>query len=408
MAKINLEKAAKTVIGVEKNPFGIGPSKGKKTQSKASRWTNQAYRESRKGSRPTNIRTNQMYEQAGQGLNQLSPQQQALAAQQQESVLRKQGLEKNLQDVIAGNAPSLAQAQLKQATDKNLAQQLAASNRARGGNIAMSMRSQQQAQASSGRDLAQQGAILRAQEINDARSQLGGLTSSSEQMLSQSQLQREALLRQQQENATKIRLQADMQKQQNMQAAAQGVAGYKLGTTAAEQGQQQINQEEKGGYMKAGGQVLSAIMSDKQLKTNIKKESNTEVDQEDKKYNLAKSIGESDYFPKAKKVKINDYIGLSDKELKKDINSKFDSKDFLSKIGAYSYKYKPEANEDSKTHFSTMAQDLENAGPIGRSMVENGPEGKMVNYGHGFGAILASQVQLNERLKALEEKKKKS
>jgi len=55
-----------------------------------------------------------------------------------------------------------------------------------------------------------------------------------------------------------------------------------------------------------------------------------------------------------------------------------------------------------------MAQDLEKAGKIGKSMVKNTEYGKMVDYGKGFGSILAAQVQLNERLKELEKKKKKS
>ena len=54
-----------------------------------------------------------------------------------------------------------------------------------------------------------------------------------------------------------------------------------------------------------------------------------------------------------------------------------------------------------------MAQDLEKAGPVGKSMVEDTPMGKLVNYGKGFGAVLAAQAHLNQRLKALESKKKK-
>jgi len=40
-------------------------------------------------------------------------------------------------------------------------------------------------------------------------------------------------------------------------------------------------------------------------------------------------------------------------------------------------------------------------------MVETTPNGdKIVNYGKGFGAILAAQAHLNQRLNELEKKKK--
>lgn len=50
-----------------------------------------------------------------------------------------------------------------------------------------------------------------------------------------------------------------------------------------------------------------------------------------------------------------------------------------------------------------MAQELEKSA-VGDSMVEDTPDGKMVNYGKGFGAVLAAQAHLNERLNKLEKK----
>jgi hypothetical protein len=82
----------------------------------------------------------------------------------------------------------------------------------------------------------------------------------------------------------------------------------------------------------------------------------------------------------------------------------FDPKNFLDKLKAYSYEYKnpelPGAGEGR--HLSVMAQDLEKAGPVGRSMVMETPQGKMVDYGKGFGAILAAQADLNGRLNDIE------
>lgn len=386
MAKINNKNlAVGTALGgvagasasIANDLTGGSQEKKKKTQSKASRFTNQAYREARKVARPTQIRTNQLYSQAQTGLGQLAPEQQKLQQSQMSNVLAKQGLVQDLQSVLRGDKESLAEAQLKTSTDRNLAQQLAMTNRARGGNIALAMRGQQQAVAQSGRDINAQAALLRLQEQQQAREQLGGLTGQSEQLLTSTQGQREALLRQQADNAAQLRLQADLGKQAAMSQAAQNVSALKLGTTQADIAQQAQSNQLAGALIGAGGTAAAGYLSrtppaaapasDVNMKKDIKSESNPSS------------------------------------------NSKFDSKDFLSKISANSYKYKnpnlPETKEGEQ--FSPMAQDLEKAGSIGKAMVSNGPNGKTVDYQRGFGAILAAQVQLNKRLEELESKKNK-
>lgn len=95
---------------------------------------------------------------------------------------------------------------------------------------------------------------------------------------------------------------------------------------------------------------------------------------------------------------------LSDKNTKQNIKeSKDSSKSFLDALKSYNYKYKDEKNGKGE-QFSVMAQDLEKAGPVGKAMVEESPEGKKVNYGKGFAAILAAQVELNQRLAEIEKK----
>lgn len=98
----------------------------------------------------------------------------------------------------------------------------------------------------------------------------------------------------------------------------------------------------------------------------------------------------------------------SDKNAKKDIKpaekSNMNTEHFLSKIGSHAYKYKDDKNGKG-TFVSPMAQELEKAGPVGKSMVINTEEGKQVDYGRGFGAILAAQADLNKRLQKIENKK---
>jgi hypothetical protein len=109
---------------------------------------------------------------------------------------------------------------------------------------------------------------------------------------------------------------------------------------------------------------------------------------------------------------------MSDENKKTDVKADskdFNPKSFLDKLQAYSYEYKEGAKSNPKAgegrHLSVMAQDLEKAGPVGKSMVEQDQQGnKVVDYAKGFGAILASQAQLNERLSSIEKmysKKKK-
>jgi hypothetical protein len=76
------------------------------------------------------------------------------------------------------------------------------------------------------------------------------------------------------------------------------------------------------------------------------------------------------------------------------------AREMLSKIEPSSYEYKNQAHGKGR-HLSPMAQDLEKS-EAGRSMVIDTPQGKMVDYGRGFGAILAAQADLNERLSQIE------
>lgn len=90
---------------------------------------------------------------------------------------------------------------------------------------------------------------------------------------------------------------------------------------------------------------------------------------------------------------------------KKEINS------FLDALSARQYNYKQKFDNDTSKKYGIMAQDLEKS-KVGKSMVKEMGGVKHVDYGAGFGAILAAQAELNDRLKKLEgsskpEKKKK-
>jgi hypothetical protein len=76
---------------------------------------------------------------------------------------------------------------------------------------------------------------------------------------------------------------------------------------------------------------------------------------------------------------------------------------FLDALNSYKYNYKdPAAADETGMFVGVMAQDLEKT-PMGASFVKDTPNGKQVDYGHGLAAILASQVNIHDRLRHLEE-----
>jgi len=92
---------------------------------------------------------------------------------------------------------------------------------------------------------------------------------------------------------------------------------------------------------------------------------------------------------------------MSDENLKEEITPG-DGKlyAFLDKLGSHEYKYK-DAKHGEGRRISPMAQELEKTDE-GKAFVFEAEDGKAVDYGKGFGTMLASQAALHKRLKKLE------
>lgn len=97
---------------------------------------------------------------------------------------------------------------------------------------------------------------------------------------------------------------------------------------------------------------------------------------------------------------------MSDKRNKTDIkDASSDIDSLLEALAPEKFKYK----EGSKSkpgagkgeYAGVMAQDLEKT-KLGKSLVKETKDGKVVDYGKGFGMLLAAQARLNERLDELE------
>lgn len=100
----------------------------------------------------------------------------------------------------------------------------------------------------------------------------------------------------------------------------------------------------------------------------------------------------------------NEYAS-SDINMKKNIqDGSQESQSFLDALEPYAYNYKDPQGANGE-RLGVMAQDIEKT-PM-NYMVKDTPDGKMVDYGQGFGAILAAVADMHGRVKNLEGKKGK-
>jgi len=93
----------------------------------------------------------------------------------------------------------------------------------------------------------------------------------------------------------------------------------------------------------------------------------------------------------------------SDKNLKTDIKG-FDAQSFLDSLKPATYNYKDPEQFGEGKQTGVMAQDLEKT-DTGKALVEDTPQGKMVDYSKSPPVLLASLVDLHNRLKELEKRK---
>ena len=138
-----------------------------------------------------------------------------------------------LQNQALGNGPSLATAQLQQAQNQTLAQQLGAAAAQRGGNAAATQRGLMQSQAQSGQQLGQQAAITQIQQ----QQSLANAATNAQQAQTQQQALQQSYINQGMtaEQAQQQAAQAYMQYVTNQQQAA---SQQQLGLQQAQMAQQ--------------------------------------------------------------------------------------------------------------------------------------------------------------------------
>lgn len=295
-------------------------------------------------------------------------------------------------DMATGQAPSLAQLQFAQALQAQQREQASLAASARGGGLARAaaQRAAAQNSASMGQNSAGMAAALRLQEQQQALAGYSGLANA---MRGQDQGTRGQDLGQMGEDAKIAGLQAgfdDAQKARNdayqlgLENMGMGVRGMQQAGTLARQ-----NAIMQGQATEAG--ISSNAMSNA-TQASIANDARTD------RYVTAGVSAGAAMLP----------LLLSDEQAKKDIrpaDGKVSS--FLEALRATDYRYKdPDTPVTSPgRHASVMAQDLEKS-ELGRRMVHDTPEGKVVDYKEGFATMLASMAALNDRVGELEGLKK--
>ena len=88
---------------------------------------------------------------------------------------------------------------------------------------------------------------------------------------------------------------------------------------------------------------------------------------------------------------------MSDINLKENIKDGNDAvQEFLGQLNPSEYNYK-DAVHGEGNFVSPMAQELEKT-KLGKDLVIDTPEGKMVDYGKGFGLMLSAMANISQRL----------
>ncbi len=332
-----------------------------------------------------------------------------------------------LQAQAAGTAPSAASVAAQRQGELNLAQQNALmASRGTGANVGAALANIQRTGETGAMNLAANLQANKIAEQQQAQQTLGsalatsrgqdiGLGTANAQLAQQAALQNAALGTQvglanvgaqnqvaaqnaqlaQQAAAQNIGVQAAAGQQLNAIGAqtAAGMAGLTedqaRSVTQAQQAGQQLTAQQQ----QWAAQLAQANAQMAQQKSQFEQQMSFEQNQANNQFlgGILGGIGSIG-------AKI---ITGSDKNLKKnikpDVKNQID--EFMESARGVSYDYKnPEHGEGQ--HISPLAQELAKSS-IGKSMVIDTPAGKMVNYGAGFGAVLAALNQHHEDIKKL-------
>jgi Chaperone of endosialidase len=321
---------------------------------------------------------------------------------------------KQMGEAAMGRGPSLADVQLKQAQDRNLSQMLAMAQQQKSAVPATTQRTLLLGQQAAGRDLAQQAASNRLAERGNFLSAVQNADIGLRQDIGDIYNYQLANKGAQQKMAA-IRAQEAAQNAANKQAGYStigqiggtvlggifgGPAGAQLGGMAGGAlggafagGAPQGSQFGGGGGMDIGSLMGQVSQFGQSKMTPQAATPPTQIA-------TSASQGASSFNPKYGPALYSGNDMLSDQNTKENIKpASSDISKFLDAVSAKQYRYKDQ--EEGPDHFGIIAQALEKS-KVGKSMVEDTPEGKVINKDRALAALLASQAELNKRIKKVE------
>lgn len=284
-----------------------------------------------------------------------------------------------------------ALAQNRAFTDQALRAQMAAAASQRGTGAALANRNASNQAAAMQMQGAQQAA-LNNQQQNIQRQQLAAQILASQQ-------------------GTEAQLAAQQAGFGQQAALANQALQGQFGLTAAQQAlqAQQLNQAAELQRLGFQGQAQMGMdqMANQGLVAQAQLDANRQAQIQQAKGGLLSGIGGAistaamALSDKRAKKNIRAVENKASRELDKMAGSGSEERKFLDALQAYEYKYKHEG-PGATPQLGIMAQDLEKT-RLGKQMVvENELGQKQVDFGRGFGALLASQAELNKRIARLE------
>lgn len=311
-----------------------------------------------------------------------------------------------------GKGPSMAGMQMQQGMEAALAGQLAAQSSVRGrANIGMNMRGSMQNMAQMQQAAAMEAAKLKVQEQFNAQQGLAGLSSAMRSSdLGAAGLQQAGALANMaaknqfglQQGQMDLQTQFANQNASNQFALQQGNMDQQVALQNAQLQMQKMGLDDAT-IQSLMGMRIGMSEADRKAMMQFEQDRVTAATNYEKMWqeqNAAAQDRRGKFIGGLASMMTN----LSDETQKVNITPADDSlKEFLSALGAHEYEYKnPDAPGAGEGKFvSPMAQELEKT-ELGKSMVIDTPQGKMVNYGKGFGTMLAGAANHEKRISELE------
>jgi len=329
---------------------------------------------------------------------------------------------RNLMAAAAGKAPSVAQNQLQQTTQQNVAQQVALARTMQGANPGAALRVASDATANLNAQAAGQAATLRAAETAQARGELNQALATARNQdvslaTSQAQLNQEAVIKNQIADLQAKGMSLEAATKVAMQNAALGTAtnqfnsdlGFKTSATNAENVLTNNRQEDVRRQLLADNYLRSLGM----YQGAVDSRANTALSQRSQNNNYELGVANVDMQRyAADQAFYGSLVGgagslltgalASDRRIKRDVkDGTTDVHAFLDALKPYLFGYVDDKPDTIR--IGVMAQDVE-ATPKGKTLVKEIGGVKQIDVAQGLGAALASLAEIHGRLKAVEAK----